>query len=160
MGSYQPHYITDIRKKIYTLENKRDDIYIKDTGNWHFQSDVYSTTQNITGSLNENLNHKNKTLLFCQVMLSSKFSLCPVGSGAGTIRFWESLGYGSIPVLLADCYDLPEHKLWKDSIVIIKEDNFDQLDNILNNISPKDEERMRKNCLEIYNHFKNNYKNC
>ena len=158
IGSYQKHYITNIRQKIYTLENTRDDIYIN-TGNWHFQSDVYSVTQNINGNLNESNDHNNKTLLFCQIMLQSRFSLCPVGSGSGTIRFLESLGYGSIPVLLADCYDLPYHKLWNHSIIVIKEDQFDELNNIIDNISLKDEQKMRKNCLQIYNYFKNNYKN-
>ena len=158
MGAYQKHYITNIREKVFTLANTRDDIYIQNTGEWHFQSDVYSSSQNINGSLNENNDHKNKTLVFCQVMIQSRFSLCPVGSGPGTIRFWESLGYGSIPVLLADCYDLPEHKLWNDSIVIIKEDQFDKLDDILDNISIEKEEKMRKNCLDIYKYFKNKYK--
>lgn len=159
MGSYQKHYITNIRQKIYSLENTRDDIYIKDTGIWHFQSDVYSPTQNINGNLNESNDHKSKTSLFCKIMLQSRFSLCPVGSGPGTIRFWESLGYGSIPVLLADCYDLPEHKLWDHSIIIIKEDQFDKLNDILDGISVEDEEKMRKNCLQIYKYFKSNYKN-
>lgn len=158
MGAYQKHYITNIREKIFKLANTRDDIYIQNTGQWHFQSDVYNSSQNMTGSLNENSDHKNKTLLFCQIMLQSRFSLCPVGSGPGTIRFWESLGYGSIPVLLADCYDLPKHKLWNDSIVIIKENQLDKLDEILDNISIEKENKMRKNCLDIYKYFKNKYK--
>jgi len=158
MGAYQKHYITDVREKIFKLVNTRDDIYIQNTGQWHFQSDVYNSSQNKSGTLNENSDHKNKTLLFCQIMLQSRFSLCPVGSGPGTIRFWESLGYGSIPVLLADCYDLPKHKLWNDSIVIIKENQLDKLDDILDNISIEKEEQMRKNCLDIYKYFKNKYR--
>ena len=36
------------------------------------------------------------------VLARSRFSLCPRGHGASTIRFWESLQAGAIPVLIAD----------------------------------------------------------
>jgi hypothetical protein len=51
------------------------------------------------------------------LLLDSRFTLCPSGSGPNYIRLWESLACGCIPVLLADTLDLPNHKLWDESIV-------------------------------------------
>lgn len=52
-------------------------------------------------------------------MLSqSIFSMCPSGSGPNTIRFLESHGAGSIPVLISDRLTLPgDASLWDDAIV-------------------------------------------
>ena len=75
---------------------------ILDTGDWHFNCDVYNKSQNIEGTLNEDEKHKKKTDFFNQLLLDSKFTLCPSGSGPNSIRLWESLACGSIPILLAD----------------------------------------------------------
>ena len=54
--------------------------------------------------------------------------MCPSGSGPNSIRFWESLAVGSIPVLLSDSLELPKHKLWDDVIIRIKEKNFKNIE--------------------------------
>jgi len=69
------------------------------------------------------------------------------------------LGAGSIPVLLADTLELPKHALWDKSIVRIKENELSKIDEILGGIGEKEEEERRANCLELYRHFRNNYKN-
>ena len=70
-----------------------------------------------------------------------------------------SMGVGSIPILLADTLELPKHKLWEDSILIVKEKDLEKIPKILEDISIEKEKEMRKNCLKIYDYFKNNYKN-
>ena len=42
-----------------------------------------------------------------------------------SIRFWESLAVGSIPILLSDSLELPNHNLWKDTIIELKENELD-----------------------------------
>ena len=93
------------------------------------------------------------------VLLRSKFSLCPSGSGPNSIRLWESLALGSIPVLLADTLELPNHKLWDNAIVTILEKDIDNLVSILDNITLEKQKEMRKNCLIIYDDLKNNFLN-
>jgi len=93
------------------------------------------------------------------LLINSRYTLAPSGSGPNSIRFWEALAVGSIPVLLSDTLELPEHELWKDAIVIIKESEVNKLQEVLNNISPEKEKIMRENCMKIYNHFKNNFAN-
>ena len=46
MGGYQRGYLTDIRKKIFSLEGKNKNTCIINTGGWHFNNVVYSSKQN------------------------------------------------------------------------------------------------------------------
>jgi len=101
MGGYQRGYLTDIRKKIFLMDHSAN-TFIKNTGDWHFNCVVYNHKQNHKGELNENMEHKQKTYAYNELLLKSKFTLCHSGSGSNSIRFWEALGAGSIPVLLAD----------------------------------------------------------
>ena len=160
-GAYQSNcYLTDIRLRIFDLnKNGRKDCIIRNTGEWHFNCDVYSAAQNISGKLNEDKRHKIKTKLYNSILLDSRYALAPSGSGPNSIRFWEALGAGSIPVLLADTLELPKHVLWEKSIVRIKENELSNIDEILGGIGEKEEEERRANCLKLYQYFKHNYKN-
>ena len=44
-------------------------------------------------------------------------------------------------------------------IIRIKEDKLYTLNKVISAISPEKEKRMRKNCLKIYDYFKNNFNN-
>jgi len=160
-GGYQPNdYLTDIRARIFQLNSRhKSDVYIKNTGDWHFNKVVYSNKQNHIGELNEDNLHKQKTYKYNELLLKSKYTLCPSGSGPNSIRFWEALGTGSIPVLLADTLELPENKLWDSAIIKIKEAEIDNIDEVLRKISQDEENKRRKICLELYEFYKNNYRN-
>ena len=92
-------------------------------------------------------------------MIDSRYSLCPSGSGPNSIRFWESLAYGSIPILLADTLELPKHELWEKAIIRIPEKDLETIPSILEKITSEEETEMRKNCITIYHHFRLNYMN-
>ena len=160
-GGYQSNcYLTDIRLRIFNLNKKnRNDCMIKNTGDWHFNCDVYGGGQDANGKLNEDQRHQIKTNIYNGILLDSRYALAPSGSGPNSIRFWEALGAGSIPVLLADTLELPVHELWDQAIVRIKESDLDKLDDILTNISNEEEQERRENCMKLYRHFRNNYKN-
>jgi len=160
-GGYQPaNYLTDIRAKIFNLQSRnKEDVYIKNTGDWHFNCVVYNHKQNHKGELNENMEHKQKTYAYNELLLKSKFTLCPSGSGPNSIRFWEALGAGSIPVLLADTLELPENKLWDSCILRIRESEINNIDTILRKIYPEEMHKRRSGCLDMYNYYKNNYRN-
>ena len=61
-----------------------------------------------------------KTSAYNDYLLKSVFSLCPSGSGPNSIRLWESLGIGTIPVVLADTLDLPKHELMEKAIIQVE----------------------------------------
>ena len=158
VGGYQNGYLSNIRNNIFKLK-KRDDIYIQNTGDWHFNQLVYHSSQNDELKENINDNHNKKTDMYNEILLSSRYSLCPSGSGPNSIRFWESLAVGSIPILLADTLELPENNLWKYSIITLSEKDLHLLNNIISKIDIQTENNMRKNCIKLYNYYRDNYNN-
>ena len=157
VGGYQPqNYLTRVRQAIFDM-NHPTNAYIQNTGMWHFDSDVYSRNQNNKGSLTNTPESCDKTQHYNSILLRSRYSLCPSGSGPNSIRFWESLAVGAIPVLLADTLRLPEHPKWNDAILRIPEINVQSIPEILSSITQEDEENRRKTCIEIYNDLKEHY---
>jgi hypothetical protein len=98
---------------------------------------------------------------YANILSRSRFSLCPRGSNPNSVRFWESLAAGAIPILFSDNYKLPKWD-WSSTIVQLSESSlvnldYKQLQDILINIS--DENVKRENCLAAYEYFKHeNYK--
>lgn len=154
-GAHMNHYLSDVRKRIFDLSHP-DDCVVRNTDVWHFEEQVYSDIQNANMST---IADNNSIETYNDLLIRSKFSLCPGGAGPNTIRFWESLGTGSIPVLLSDTCELPSHELWDDAIIRVKESDVANILNILLSVSEDNIFKMRLNCLHIYNHFKNNYTN-
>jgi len=158
-GAYNSNwYLTDIRKRIFETKHPNN-CYVKHIGNWHFDNVVYSSKQNNKFELNETDSDYVRTQKYNELLISSRYSLCPSGSGPNSIRFWEALATGSIPILLADTLELPQHELWDSAIVKLNEKDIGILTDILSNISTSDEESRRANCLKIYQHFRMNYAN-
>jgi len=159
-GWQQKDYLSDVRQRIFALGKAgKSDIFIRATGGWHFNDVVYNKLQNRDGDLNEDSQHKKKTAVYNVILLNSRYTLAPSGSGPNSIRFWEALGVGSIPVLLSDTLELPSHKLWDQAIIRIKESRVQEIEGILRQISPEEENKRRANCLRLYDHFKDNYCN-
>jgi hypothetical protein len=158
-GAYNSKwYMSAIRPNIFTMKHHPSS-EVENIGTWHLNDLVYSNHQNKNYTLNDNNNHKINTTLYNLALMNSKFSLCPSGSGPNSIRFWESLGLGSIPILLSDKLELPYHEMWNHAILRIQEKDYQKIPDILDNISENEIDFRRKNCIEIYNHFKNNFAN-
>lgn len=162
MGGYQMRYLTDIRKKIFTMDHP-ENTFIKNTGDWHFNPIVYGVTEKQDGTriaqsaADIEKEHNDKTESYNRLLLNSRFSLCPSGSGPNSIRLWESLAVGAIPILLADTLELPPHDLWEKAILRVQESDVEKLPVMLEDISGKEEIEMRKNCLKIYEFFRNKF---
>ena len=152
-------YLTDIRNRIFKMTNP-ENCYVNKIENWHFDKVVYDIKQNNKYELNETDSDHDRTTKYNKLLLDSRYSLCPSGSGPNTIRFWESLAVGSIPVLLADTLELPPHELWDKAIVRIPEKKLEErLLTTLSSISEDQEREMRENCMNLYKYFKDNYIN-
>lgn len=90
------------------------------------------------------------------ILARSRFSLCPRGTGASTVRFWESIEAGAIPILISDEMTLPPCFDWNETIIQVEESDVENIPAILESISPEQEQTMRKNCLRIHEFFFNN----
>lgn len=158
IGGFQTNYISYIRPNLFKMNHPREAKVIN-TGEWHFNNIVYSAKQNKQRELNVDQKHLDNTSNYNINLLKSRFSLCPSGAGPNTIRFWESLAVGSIPVLLADTLELPSDIDWDNTIVHVNESDYLKLPEILLNITLEKENEMRKNCIKVYEKLKNNFKN-
>lgn len=77
------------------------DVQIRATKVWHFEREVYGI-----GPEKETLRQQN--LHYNEVLSQSRFSLCPVGAGPNTIRLWESLCVGAVPIIISESFDMEE----------------------------------------------------
>ncbi len=162
-GAYdQRWYLTDVRQRLFDMIHPAN-TYVKNIGEWHFDKIVYDKKQNDKGEININEEHVENKESYNDLLLNSRFSLCPSGSGPNSIRFWEALAVGSIPILLSDTLELPEYKIeeideWDNTIIhFIKESDIEVIPHALEKITEEDEKKMRANCIKAYNHFKNNF---
>lgn len=88
------------------------------------------------------------------ILARSRFSLCPRGTGPSTVRFWESLQAGAIPVLFSEEFWLPEAGFdWDCAVLRLTEHDIRNVDSIIRSITPEQEETLRRNCLKAYQHF-------
>jgi len=155
-GAYMKHYISTVREDLKQLQDLQGyHIVLKDL--WHFNKVVYNY-QVYNDEKHRNSIATDEVVTYNELMSNSVFSLCPSGAGPNSLRLWECLANGSIPVLLSDKLELPdiEHlcpelKLnWKDVIVFHVESKISDLDQVLKAIDKPRLERMQKNGSLIY----------
>ena len=90
--------------------------------------------------------------LFINTTLRSKFALCPRGYGAQSFRLYEVLQLGAIPVIVYDKDWFPfESELdWDTFAVKIHISDIPQLDSILRDIDPIEQNDMRIKGQRVY----------
>ena len=122
IGAYNADvYLTPVRKWILDIEETQK-IIIKGRDEWHYERNVYQ--KQIMGLKNNSDDtvqrvHEEE---YDKVLSRSLFTLCPSGSGPNSIRFWEALMFGSIPVLLSDKLRLPDpQREWNKVMIQIPE---------------------------------------
>ncbi len=117
-------YLTQARSWI--LEHLSTDPrgLIRGRDSWHYQRVVYDlqvrkTAQEQDGA---SLVDTAATEEFRAALYNSTFALCPSGTGPNSIRLWEALTAGAIPVILADSWAPPgDRRLWDMAAIFCKE---------------------------------------
>ncbi len=140
---YDSHPVRTVLFKMSHPENT----IIKERKYWHWARDSF-----IPNCVTQD-QQKAEAVEYQDVLARSRFSLCPRGTGPSTIRFWESLQAGAIPVLLADEMMLPDGFDWDTCVVKIAEKDAQKINEILKKISPEQENDMRAQCLKAYELF-------
>jgi hypothetical protein len=123
-----------IRQKIY---EKYKNIFYFDQSNWQ------------PSISNEKLNN------FLNITTRSKFSLAPRGYGPTSFRLYEIFQLNSVPVYVSDRHYLPwsDEIDWKDICVLISENQINDIENILNNISEEKYNCMLENINKFYSKY-------
>lgn len=119
------YYLTNARELILDLLSDHPKGLIIGRDSWHYNKVVYEHQIRKNGALGdrkEDLVNQSASEQFKTSLAQSLFSLCPSGSGPNSIRLWESLGAGSIPVILAETYAPPGNPaLWEQAAVFCDE---------------------------------------
>jgi len=119
-------YLTDSRDLLIDLLGGHPDGCVVARDNWHYNRIVYDHQISRLDIGAQELVDVDASQEFRRIMAESTFSLCPSGSGPNSIRLWESIGLGSIPVVLSDRYAHPgEDALWHEAVVTCGENEAD-----------------------------------
>jgi hypothetical protein len=98
VGAHMQHYLSDVRLRLRALADEPGFV-VRVTDEWHFEKVVYQHQiggQPLvpSGLLDDSVASYNRLLS------DSVFALCPAGAGPNTLRLWEALAVGAVPVLL------------------------------------------------------------
>jgi hypothetical protein len=111
-------YLTDVRRHILELLGPDPSGLVVGRDSWHYNRIVYD--HQVSGRVAEgaSLVDDSASEEFKSTLMRSVFSLCPSGTGPNSIRLWESLAAGSVPVVLADTWLPPGNQaLWAQAAV-------------------------------------------
>lgn len=106
VGAHAGHYVSDIRLRLRALSDATDMvIHLRDE--WHFERVVYR--EQVSGAASESMPLDEGAAVheYNRLLSDSRFVLCPAGAGPNTIRLWEALAVGAVPVLLGPPPALP-----------------------------------------------------
>jgi hypothetical protein len=122
-GAYTPGlYLTPVRDWLLGLP-PRPDAQLECRREWHYEQAVYR--EQLQGQPADAARHTQLTAeadAYATTLQRSIFALCPSGSGPNSIRLWEALGYGYIPVILSDQLQLPGPvELWQAAALMVPE---------------------------------------
>jgi hypothetical protein len=136
-------YIDDIRPKIAKVENNN----IRIIDRWY-----YSKFRKDGFELNETEGKIFVDKSYIKQLSDSHFCLCPTGTGHNSIRIWEAINAGSIPVFIDNLPELYKTRSadLKDNCVIIKSKDLNNLDKVLTSYLKKSRQ-MRENLFKIAN---------
>lgn len=151
IGAHMPHYLDDSRIRLFEAAKAsgRADVLVDLGTEWHFNKIVYQEqVLNKVVPVEYLDEHQQKTLRYNRILSDSKFSLCPEGAGPNTLRLWESIAIGSIPVLFKSDLDSLDKEIL-NNIIIIKDLDFSMFDT-LDSYSDTDLECMAANLQSHY----------
>jgi len=86
----------------------------------------------------------------------SKFSICPRGTGISSIRLYESINMGSVPIIVANGFKKPLDFIidWDEFSITINENKINSIGDVLKNISDDKYSQMRKRLIDVkYEYF-------
>ena len=156
IGAYKKSYRSTTRLDLKNiLEKEKEMIYeIKDE--WFYDKIVNYQIKNEKLSKEYLESYEKETQRYNNILSDSIFSLCPEGTGPNTIRLWESMAIGVIPVIFSDDWIPPKITglEWNDFSVFIKREDLKDTIHILRSFSEEELEQMKLNCINAYKYFR------
>jgi hypothetical protein len=123
---------TRARKKVLQLKHPRGE-------SMAFAANIYGHGSAI----------KEPQVQYAELLLDSKFVLCPKGIGTSTSRIYEVMEAGRVPVIIADQWVPPSGLNWNEFAVFVSENDVKNIPQILEGIEP-DWEKMARRAREVW----------
>lgn len=134
VGAHAGHYLSDSRLRLRELADAPGFV-VRVTSKWHFEDVVYGH-QVAQQPLATHYRIDDDVGSYNQLLSDSVFSLCPAGAGPNTLRLWESLAAGAVPVLIGPAPALPRGGSlppidWESIVLRVTDERIAQLPAIL-----------------------------
>lgn len=123
VGAYDPAcYLTPVRQWLFDLTVTEGGL-IEQRDAWHYGQHVYGEqVAGVPMQAHQLQQHKQASESYEAVLRETVFCLCPSGSGPNSIRLWEALGFGCVPIILSDTLQLPGNMdLWREAALQVPE---------------------------------------
>jgi hypothetical protein len=163
IGAHMKHYRSDIRLRLAELAKKenRSDVLVEVGDVWNFEQIVFNEqVKSIMVPSEAKKASLDSARRYNEILSDSIFSLCPEGAGPNTLRFWESLAVGAIPVVLSDEWHLPEISFegtrLDEACILYPTHNIDELFSYLRSLKTSHIESMQKRAIRLYKKIKQN----
>jgi Exostosin family len=106
-----------VRQKLFACRFDRADVIIEQTARYNHWA------------LDERAEQFQRR--YAEVSASSKFIVCPRGTGVSSIRLFEAMELGCVPVIVSDDWVPPSGPRWEDFSIRVPERNLHQLEAII-----------------------------
>jgi len=81
--------------------------------------------------------HTNNHARYADVLRRSKFVLCPRGSGTSSIRLFETLRAGRVPIIISDQWVAPDGPNWSNCSLRVRERDITEIAQIAADLEPR-----------------------
>ncbi len=116
-------YLDNARQLIFDELSGVPEAYIRERDDWHFFRAVYGQQIYRNAQSIEDPLENPEAVEYRTTMAESLFTLCPSGTGPNSIRLWEAIEGGSLPVVLSPHYQPPgDGRLWSDAMLTLDTD--------------------------------------
>lgn len=129
IGAQMKHYRSDVRRQLHdeVVRAGGADVVFELRDEWHFNPVVYR--EQVRGRrLDWLARWKERAAMrrYNAVLSDSVFALCPEGAGPNTLRLWEALAVGAIPVVIVEDWTWPEvpagAPAWPEAVIVRRRD--------------------------------------
>ncbi|HEX8234566.1 MAG TPA: exostosin family protein [Abditibacteriaceae bacterium] len=110
-----------VRRKVVNLKHAR--AVIEDTSHVSFFASIETDEQRAF--------MKRQKERYKEILLRSKFILCPRGMGTSSFRLFESMAVGRVPVIISDDWVAPQGPEWDSCSVRVAESQVENIPDIL-----------------------------
>jgi len=151
MGAHMPHYLSDIRLRLRCLANTPG-FEIRLNEQWHFEQAVYGAQ--VEGHIGPEAAEPSVEQ-YNRCLSNARFALCPAGAGPNTLRLWEALAIGAVPVLLGHEPRLPEGGTlpaidWDEIVIHYRDPDLATLPTLLRSFSMDEIRRRQRSGMDAY----------